>query len=151
MVDGVVPGDSAPAAALALLRAALSHEGEVAVAYVYGSAARGRPTPLSDLDVAVLPMPGVEPGRRARLQRHLMAVLERAVPGRVVEVRFLDELPVAVRGRVVTEGVRLCERDPVVRVREEVKARMAYHDFLPFERAGLAVGLQGLKRKLGRG
>lgn len=144
-------GNPAVGDLLAHLGDALRDQREVAAAYVYGSMARGRATPLSDVDVAVVLAPGVEPQARGGLQRRLIAVLERAAPGRPVEVRFLDELPVAVRGRVVTEGRLVCERDPAARVREEVKARMEYHDFLAFERAGLGPGLSGLRRHVVRG
>ncbi|MEE9230186.1 MAG: nucleotidyltransferase domain-containing protein [Acidobacteriota bacterium] len=37
------------------VRAALETETAVTAAYVYGSAARGTSTPISDVDVAVLP------------------------------------------------------------------------------------------------
>ena len=90
-------------------------------------------------------------GERAALQRRLVLALGRRVPGRRVDVRLFDELPVAVRGRVVSEGVRVLEADAVRRVREEVRARMEYHDFMVFERAALAPGLRALRRKAGGG
>jgi len=144
-------GDEAPAPAVAGLDQALRGYPEVAAAYLYGSTARGQATPLSDVDVAAVLMPGVGLGERAQLQRRLLTALGRALPGRRVEVRFLDDLPVAVRGRIVYEGVRVFERDAVVRLRQEVKARLEYHDFLEFERAALGPGLEGLRRKLVHG
>lgn len=136
---------------LASVREALEDEVGVAAVYVYGSVARGRATPLSDLDVAIVASASVEKGERAGLQRRLLTLLERRIHGCRVDVRFLDELPVAVRGRVVGEGVRVLEKDAVLRVREEVRARMEYHDFAVFERAALGDGLRALRRKAGGG
>jgi hypothetical protein len=83
--------------------------------------------------------------------RAIVNAVGRALSGRRVDLRFLDDLPVAVRGRIVYEGVRVFERDAVVRLRQEVKARLEYHDFLAFERGGprwvcrgRAPGLSGL-------
>jgi predicted nucleotidyltransferase len=104
---------------------------------------RGQATPLSDVDVAVVVTAGTED--RGALQRRLVTLLERRVQGRRAEVRFLDELPTAVRGRVVSEGVRVLTRDRALTVREEVRARMEYHDFLAFERAELATALRALR------
>lgn len=133
------------------VRDAVAAEPGAAAAYVYGSVARGQASALSDLDVAVVvPRELAEEGRAA-LQRRLITVLERRLPGRRVEVRFLDELPIAVRARAVQEGVRVLDRDQPLRVRQEVQTRMEYHDFLFFERAGLAEGLRGLRRKTGGG
>jgi len=126
-------------------------EPAVAAAYLYGSVVRGQATPLSDLDVAVLVAEAVAQAERGALQRRLMAALARRLPGRRVDVRLFDELPIAIRGRVLQEGKRVFERDPVLRVREEVRTRMAYHDFLLFERAELGEGLAGLRRRAGGG
>ncbi len=128
--------------------AALGAEPVVAAAYMYGSAARGTATPISDVDVAVLPEETVPASERAELVRRLIDLLERRHPGRRFEIRLLDELPIAIRGRVVSEGVRVCDRNPARRVEAEVRARMEYHDFLPFERLGTREGLRGLRERL---
>ena len=124
---------------------------ELAAAYLYGSAAAGRATPLSDIDVAVVVAVDLLEERRAALLRELVTALGRAYPGAVFDVRFLDELPVGVRGRAVTEGRRVLDRDPRRRVEAEVRARMDYHDFLVFEREGTGEGLRGLREAARRG
>ena len=124
---------------------------EVAAAYVFGSVARGTATRLSDVDVCVLTGPTVESAARGALNRRLITLLERRCPGFRFEVRFLDELPVALRGRVVSEGIRVVDRNSDLRVRAEVRARMDYFDFLVFERAGAQMGLEGLREKLSGG
>ena len=130
---------------------ALETRPEVAAAYVYGSVARDTATPLSDVDVAVLTSPSVESAKRGDLNRKLTTLLERRCPGYRFEVRFFDELPVALRGRVVGEGLRVVDRNSNLRVHAEVRARMDYFDFLVFERAGAQMGLEGLREKLSGG
>lgn len=117
---------------------ALARHPEVQVAYLYGSAARGTATPLSDVDVAVLPPADVGEQARGSLHRRLLASLGTALPGLAVDVRLFDDLPLAVRGRVLRDGRRIVDRDPVRRVRMEVRTLMEYHDFLHFERTGAA-------------
>lgn len=131
------------------LAVALQGDTRVAAAYLFGSVARGDATPLSDIDIAVVLAASVEPQDRGRLQRQLLARLGAELPGRDVDVRFLDELPTAIAGRVVTEGILVLDQQPVERVRAEVRARMLYHDFLPFEQAGTREGLAGLHDKAG--
>lgn len=142
------PGVSDAASAVS---AALAAEPLVAAAYVFGSVARGESTPLSDLDLAILVAADTPEPERAALQRRLLVAIARRLPGRRVDVRLFDELPIAIRGRVLQEGRRVLDRDRALRVREEVRTRMAYHDFLQFERAALAEGLAGLRRKVGGG
>jgi predicted nucleotidyltransferase len=133
------------------VRAVLGGEPGVAAAYVFGSAARGQRTPLSDIDVAVLPDPGLDEDARRHLQRRLILELGRRLAGVPVDVRFLDELPIAIAGRVLAEGVRIVDTDPALRVRAEVSIRMRYHDFQSFERVGTEEGLAGLRRRLADG
>lgn len=124
----------------------LAQEPGVAAAYVYGSRARATSTPLSDVDIALVAVEQLDSAARGLLLRRATTRLQRRRPGTNFDVRLLDELPAAIAGRVVTEGRRVYENDPVARVRAEVQARMLYHDFLPFERIGTKEGLDGLRR-----
>ena len=134
-----------------VLQDALDDEERVAAVYVYGSVARGEHTALSDVDVAIVAKTEMGSSERGDLLRRITLKLGRLVPGRTFDVRLLDELPTAVRGRVVSEGTLLAEKDPVARVRAEVATRLAYHDFQHFEREGTREGLAGLRRRLGLG
>lgn len=131
---------------IASISDALQQRPELAAAYVYGSVATGRATPLSDIDIALVASDDLRPGRRATLLRELVTALGRLRPGLTFDVRFLDELPVSIRGRAVTDGRRVLDRDPARRVEAEVRARMDYHDFLVFECAGAREGLRGLRK-----
>jgi len=137
--------DNAEDELIAAVAFTLAQRPEVGAAYLYGSVAKGRATPLSDIDVAIVAANGVAPTVRGALLRDLSVDLARARPGAVFDVRFLDELPVSVRGRVVTEGRRLLDRDSSCRLEAEVRARMEYHDFLIFEREGVREGMRGLR------
>jgi predicted nucleotidyltransferase len=129
-------------------RTALSERPEVAAAYLYGSAARGDATTLSDLDVAILPVEGLSESARAVLQRELLTRLGAVARTRSVDVRFFDELPLTVRGRVLYEGILVVDRDPSLRVRTEVRSRMEYHDFQYLERAGTAEWVGAVRERL---
>ncbi|MFQ5743609.1 MAG: nucleotidyltransferase domain-containing protein [Acidobacteriota bacterium] len=128
--------------------AALAGTAEVAAAYLYGSAARQTATGLSDVDIALVASGEVMDEERGQLLRQVTMELERLCRGSRFDVRFLDELPAAIAGRVVGEGKLVFETDPRRRVAAEVRARMLYHDFLPFERYGTRVGIAELRRRL---
>jgi predicted nucleotidyltransferase len=133
------------------VREALRDEEKVAAAYLYGSLARGEANASSDVDLALVVTGGIEEMERTLLLREILVKLGRRLPGRELDVRLLDELPTAVRGRAIAEGLLVFERDPVARVRAEVAARMDFHDFQYFERYGTEQGLRGLRRRLGLG
>jgi predicted nucleotidyltransferase len=63
------------------LRERLQREEGLVAAYLLGSAAAGRMTPLSDVDLAVLPVPGrrLDLGRRLELAATLHAIVHRTV------------------------------------------------------------------------
>ncbi|MFO7893929.1 MAG: nucleotidyltransferase domain-containing protein [Longimicrobiales bacterium] len=117
------------------VRAALGEVGadipDLAVAYLYGSAVAGDAGPGSDLDIALVLVADADPGPlfaetvSARLAERLGFTGE-------VDAHLVDHLPLPVRGRVVTEGVPVFERDAVRRVEFETSTRRLYFDFLPF-------------------
>jgi predicted nucleotidyltransferase len=127
---------------------ALKQVPDVAAAYLYGSSARGQRTPLSDVDVALVAGSELRDDERGAVLRKALVALARRRRGVTFDVRFLDELPAAIGGRVVGEGALVFERDAARRVRAEVRARMLYHDFLPFEAAGTSEGIAGLRKQM---
>jgi predicted nucleotidyltransferase len=129
----------------------LGEESAIAAAYLFGSVGRGTATNLSDVDLAIVLEPGLDVHQRGSLLRHVTMLMGHACPGRAFDIRCLDELPAAIAGRVVTEGRLVFERDPALRVAAGVRARMMYHDFLPFELQGDSAGLGGLRGRLGLG
>lgn len=128
----------------------------VAAIYLYGSAARGQVTGLSDLDVAVLYREEMTEDRRWRVLPGLGSAVARslAVDGTNapdVDVHDLASMPIAVQGRVLTEGVVILSTDEVRRVRFEELARRRYFDFLPFQERDTKEGLEGLRERVDGG
>lgn len=128
----------------------------VVAVYLYGSASRGKVTGLSDLDLAVLFREGVSEDRRWRELPHLGSAVARSlstggtdVPD--VDVHDLASMPIAVQGRVLTEGVVIHSTDEVRRVRFEERTRRRYFDFLPFQERDTEEGLEGLRERIDGG
>jgi predicted nucleotidyltransferase len=103
----------------------------VAAAYLYGSAARGEMTPLSDADIGLLirgPLSLLQ-----KLDLELSVEVELASLGcGLSDVRVVNEAPIALRGELVTEGILLYSADESERAEFETRARREYFDFLPF-------------------
>ena len=96
----------------------LRNHPEVAVAYLFGSAARGDGSALSDIDVGILW--GSEPECPLRARARLSEDLARAASGAPVDVVCLGEAPPALVGRVVRDGEVLICRDETRRIRFEI-------------------------------
>lgn len=128
----------------------------LAAVYLYGSGARRERTLLSDVDLAVLFAEDASeemrweelPAFGSAVARALLEVRGERVD---VDVHDLEALPLAVQGRVLTEGTLVCSRNEERRVRFEERTRRRYFDFLPFERTDTAEGLRALKERFGRG
>jgi uncharacterized protein len=84
------------------LRAMLSRDGRIDAAYLLGSAREGTFRPDSDVDIAVLPAPGVSISTMERLD--LAAVLAQAV-GRIVDIGILDTANLVYAREAVLGGI----------------------------------------------
>lgn len=112
-------------------RAAFSGRPEVQCAYAFGSRISGRPRPGSDLDIALVLTPEAmasDPLTPELLANRFEEALDRGIE---IDVRAARSLPLTLQGRIVTEGVRIYEGDPVARVEFETDVRRRYFDFLP--------------------
>jgi predicted nucleotidyltransferase len=104
----------------------------VAMAYLYGSMARGRPLPTSDIDIALVLTDPPAPYERFKLELAIQADLEDACQLREeMDVRSINQAPLMVQGRILQEGLLLYERDRELRIAFEVLTRKKYFDFLP--------------------
>lgn len=106
----------------------------VLVAYLYGSHARDRAGPLSDVDVALL-LDSDDEQRRLELT----AAIAHAVAPMRADVVILNDAPVALSYRVLRDGTVLVSRDDKARVDHWVRTVDRYLDMAPARRL-LAAG-----------
>lgn len=104
-------------------------EPEIVAAYLFGSVARERVRPASDVDVGVLfaadPSPGLA-GPALGLEGELEARL-----GLPVEVVALNRASADLVHRVLRDGRLVLDRDPARRIGFEVRKRNDFFDMQP--------------------
>jgi predicted nucleotidyltransferase len=106
----------------------------VALAYLYGSAARGQTTPFSDVDVALVLNQSLSREEQFRLELSLQAEIEEACSLPEADVRVIDQAPLTVQGLVVTQGQLLYCRQESQRIQFETMVRQRYFDYQPVAR-----------------
>jgi uncharacterized protein len=100
-------------------------------AYLYGSYAKGLPHPFSDLDVGIF-VEALDVEACLHLELSLSLSIDESLDHVVQsEVRVLNLLPLAVKGRILADGELIYSRDENKRIEFETEARKAYFDFLP--------------------
>lgn len=126
------------------VRELLAADPRIAYAIAYGSAARDRLGPHSDLDIALGTAPGVTLGA---LELGALAGRLAEAAGRPVDLVLLDEAPPALAYRVFRDGRPLAVRDPAALAARKARAILEYLDFQPFEelftRGALAAATRG--------
>lgn len=122
------------------LRKRLDAEHSVALAYLFGSAALGRLRPLSDVDVAVLGDDGFDVLR-------LLGDLAGATAPRRLDLVDVARAPIALRYRIVRDGIVLVSRDERRRIAFEATAIDRYLDMAPLRRTMA----EGLRHRLAEG
>lgn len=106
----------------------------VQLAYVYGSMVTGLTTPFSDVDIALITTEPLAPLARLRLMQRVQTRLYDDYGLVNVDVRIVNDAPLVLRGRVVTDGVLLYARDEQARIDFETTTRMRYFDYLPIHK-----------------
>jgi uncharacterized protein len=99
----------------------------VAFSYLFGSVARGEDRPDSDLDVAVHFEPGTDAATRFQHGLRLGGELDIALQ-RAVDVIDLEDAPLRLAGRILTERVVVTGHQRVDRVRWETAIYRPYVD-----------------------
>lgn len=107
----------------------------VVLAYLFGSQAEGRATPLSDVDLAVWFAPAVAPQDRSQARLDLTTECCRILERDAVDVVVLNNAPPLLQYDVAQHG-RLIYEDPVTRPEVDffVYAFNRYLDTRPFRR-----------------
>jgi predicted nucleotidyltransferase len=103
----------------------------VLFAYLYGSYASGFVHPFSDIDIAIY----VEDHalqNSLKIELSMSLQIDRKLNCRAKsEVRIINNLPLTVKGKIVTEGIRIYSADEIRRVNFETFVLSAYFDFRP--------------------
>jgi len=107
---------------------------EVLVAYLFGSHARGRPTPISDVDFAVLLSEAVPRESYLDYRIALMQELSRIFRSDEAQVVILNQAPPLLAYKVIVEGKPLLCRDELARLRFRTDATRRYLDTKPLRR-----------------
>lgn len=105
----------------------------VALAYLFGSQARGGTTPFSDVDVAVyLARPDDGPDRAERVQMYLplLAELRQITPK--ADLIYINDASPLLGHRIVRDGKLLYARDEKLRVALEARLLQRYFDHQVF-------------------
>lgn len=104
----------------------------VAFAYLYGSYAGGYAHKFSDLDICIYLDEDVPFEERLGLQMAIALQIDEELGERVdSDVRIMNDLPLVIKGEIITEGVLIHSRDEDLRVEVECAIRKLYFDFLP--------------------
>jgi uncharacterized protein len=112
---------------------------------LFGSTARGKAGPRSDVDLGILLEP-YSPALRFKVE----AELGRAA-GKAVDVVLLDDAPPFLRFEITRDGVLLFEREEGLWTDFRVKAIKDWWDWAPLFRRMSDSAIQKLKEKVGVG
>ena len=107
-----------------------AQEPGVVAAYLHGSYAEGWPTPLSDLDFAVL-LTAEAAAKGWEVELRLQGAISRLLNSDEVDLKGLNGAPLVFQMLVITRGKLLYVRDDDARVWWEVRALGEWMDFQP--------------------
>lgn len=113
----------------------LFKERNIVFAYLYGSVALEQPHQFSDLDIGVYTNElSSEACRKMELDLAL-DIDDVLVDAPESDVRIMNHLPLAITGKIVTDGILIYCENHKKRIEYETKTRMAYFDFYPVIRS----------------
>jgi predicted nucleotidyltransferase len=117
-------------ARLATLGDVLAGRSDIAFAYLFGAAATRQQKPLSDVDLGVYFVEGLDPGEQRLV---LLPIITGHLQTDDVDLVVLNDAPIALRGRLLEERHVIVDRDPFLRHRFESQTIREYLDFRQFE------------------
>lgn len=106
----------------------------VVFAYLFGSQAKGKPGPLSDIDIAVYFEKGISGDKRFDLRLKLIGDLMDLFKTNEIDVVPLNDTPYLLENRIIKEGKLIYSQDEKKRIFYETKAFMKYFDWDYFEK-----------------
>jgi predicted nucleotidyltransferase/predicted transcriptional regulator len=107
---------------------------DVEAAWLFGSVARGDAGPLSDIDIAVLPVGRLSADERWRLRLDLAGRLPGVFGVAEVDVVVLPEVSVLLGHRALVQGRRVWGEHSRAAAEAEIRAANEYWDFEPVRR-----------------
>ena len=111
------------------LKKRLRNFDEVEFAFIYGSYAVNKETPLSDVDIAVYQKTN-KPAYELRItELKAESELIRLLPGYKFDVRSLNDAPIIVVGKIINEGILLFYKDENFFFDYVVNNRIKYMDY----------------------
>jgi hypothetical protein len=99
---------------------------DIEFAYLFGSAATGRTTPRSDIDLAIYVSESAD-AQLVRLETSRIAAVHLGTDA--IDIVLLNTAPIAVAGRVLTSRQVMIDRRPFVRHQYESRAARLFQDF----------------------
>jgi uncharacterized protein len=104
----------------------------IAAAYLFGSRASGKATPLSDVDIAILLNQDAPGGRNLLHQEDYLAYrIGKALGAKEVDVVDLNNKGVIFQHNVLRTGKRLYDGNPHFRIQFEKEVIIRFCDFEP--------------------
>ena len=124
---------------------------EISALYIFGSAANGRETAESDIDLAVL-INDQKKGRRTyELMKRSYYAASPKLSIRPVQIVILNMAPPFLKYRIIKTGKVLFDKNRRLRVRFTANAIMEYFDYKPIEDIFLkAVAGRFMRAAIGR-
>ena len=114
-------------------------DANVAAVYLFGSYAKGKAGPASDIDLAVLLREKPAYDYRLRVMSELAEILKTET-----DVLVLNQCGILMQRQVLRYGIVVFERDRRGRIAFEIRSRKMYFDFLPAHRRHVAKMMQRL-------
>ena len=103
---------------------------DVLFAYLFGSLSKGKPSPLSDVDVAVFLREGDLLEKRLEILGHLMEILKTDE----VDLVILNTAPLPLRMRIIQQKTLLADNEPFARHIFESATTRTFLDFSEIEK-----------------
>lgn len=128
------------------LARALDKAGVVA-AFIFGSQASGKVSPLSDVDIGVWLDPAIDKRQRSDRRVRMIGDACSALRTNEVDLVVLNDAPPLLQHRAISNRRMVLDRDPKARVRLEARALLDYLDTKPL-RDELT---RGLRNRLAEG
>jgi len=122
--------NKAPKINLEAIKTYLAQQPDIVVAYLFGSVARDQANYQSDVDIGILLDPDLSERESVERQIDLTMALQ-DFSDREVQVSILNRVPPVLAFQVISEGIRLYERDQLERIQFQVLVMKRYTDVKP--------------------